>query len=74
MAEFIQIRPYLQIVSSAACRAKALHLEWAQESNRYSIARSHHHMPATVQVRLVVLRIMRGAENTSVCMEQASTS
>lgn len=74
MAVFIQIRPYLQIVSSAACCAKALHLEWTQESNRHSIARSHHYMPATVHVRLVVLRIVRGADNSSVCMEQASTS
>lgn len=74
MTIFIQIRPYLQIVSRAASGAKALHLEWTQESNRHSKARSHHYMPATVHVRPVVLRIVRGADNSSVCMDQASTS
>lgn len=40
----------------------ALNLEWTLEGGRNPEARGDHHMPAAIQMRAVVLGVVRGAE------------
>lgn len=64
---------YLEVVSGAALSSIALNLERTLEGGRNPEARSDHHVPATIQMRAVVLGVVGGADRAPVDVKKAST-
>lgn len=70
----LQCERYLYVVAGAALSSIALDLERTLEAGRNPEAGCDLHMPATIQMRTVVLGEVGGAEGAPVYMKKASTT
>lgn len=69
----IHYKCHLEVVSGAALSSVALNLERTLEGGGNPEARCDHHVPATIQVRAVVLGVVRAADQAPVYVKKAST-
>lgn len=65
---------YLQVVTRAALRSKSLYLERVFKVYGQSEPWSDHELPNAIEVALVILWILRRTQNSSVRMDETSTT